>query len=306
MNDKIQMHLKQRVGELFAPDFDLLLYDVTSTYGFGKLTTSFEGQCKANPQARYGYSRGHRPDCKQVCIALVATRDGFPLGNEVFDGNRSDVTTVEQIVACMESKYGRARRVWVMDRGLVSESNLAFIRGRAGYYLVGTPRSMLKRFQKRLLDGDWSAVCEGIKVQLVDSPDGKETFVLCRSANRRRKEKSIHERFVQRIEYGLNKLQQELAQAGKARDRGVIERRIGRLLGSNTRAAGAFKIELTDDIKSAAELRLQWCRIEDWARWAQLSEGCYPSYTLSSQRGYDVPWTSHEFLEVPNTIEPGK
>ena len=205
----------------------------------------------------------------------MATQDGFPLGYEIFDGNRGDVSTVEEIVQWMQSKYGRARRVWVMDRGLVSESNLAFIRGRGGCYLVGTPRSMLKRFQKQLLDGDCSQLCEGIDVQLVDSPDGKETFILCRSVDRRQKERAIHQRFVQRIEYGLNRLQQELANAGKARDRGVIERRIGGLLGSNTRVAGAFKIDLIDDATSAAGLRLQWCRIEDWTRRAELSEGCY-------------------------------
>jgi hypothetical protein len=124
----------------------------------------------------------------------------------------------------MEGKYGRAHRVWVMDRGLVSESNLAFIRGRGGYYLVGTARSMLKRFQKQLLDGSWSQVCEGIEVQLVDSPDGQETFVLCRSMDRRQKERAIHQRFVQRIESGLTKLDQELAKSCKRRDRGVIER----------------------------------------------------------------------------------
>lgn len=180
LKSKIESHLKGRIGELFAPDFDLLLYDVTSTY--------FEGQCKANPQAKYGYSRDHRPDCRQVCIGLVATQDGFALGYEVFDGNRGDVTTVEEIVDVMESKYGRARRIWVMDRGMVSEDNLAFLRGRGGHYLVGTPRSMLRRFEKQLLvEGPWSEVCEGIEVQLVGGPDGQETFVLCRSAVRVKK-----------------------------------------------------------------------------------------------------------------------
>ena len=307
LKPKIEKHLKQRIGELFAVDFDLLLYDVTSTYGFGKLTTSFEGQCKANPQARYGYSRDHRPDCKQVCIALVATQDGFPLGYEVFDGNCSDVTTVEQIVTLMESKYGPVRRIWVMDRGLVSESNLAFIRGRGGCYLVGTPRSMLKRFQKQLLDGDWSAVCEGIEVQLVDTPDGKETFVLCRSADRRQKEKAIHERFVQRIESGLTRLDQELAKSRKRRDRGVIERRIGRLLGCNSRAAGAFRIELIDDSTSTAGLRLQWCCIEDWTRWVELSEGCYLLRTNLRGRSAQELWQTYmQLMDVEAVFRTGK
>jgi len=151
----------------------------------------------------------------------------------------------------MESKYGRARRIWIMDRGLISESSLTFIRGRGGYYLVGTPRSMLKRFQRQLLQGDWSQICEGIEVQLVGDPDGQETFVLCRSADRHQKERAIHQRFVQRIESGLTTLEQELARACKHPDRSVIERRIGRLLGCNTRAARAFKIELVEDRLSA-------------------------------------------------------
>ncbi len=256
-----------------------------------------------------------RPDCKQVCIALVATRDGFPLGYEVFDGNRSDVTTVEEIVQWMQSKYGRARRVWVMDRGLVSEGNLAFIRGQGGCYLVGTPRSMLKRFEKQLLDGDWSQVCEGIQVQLVDSPDGKETFVLCRSVDRRQKEKAIHERFVQRIESGLTRLDQELAKSCKRRDRGVIERRIGRLLGCNSRAAGAFKIELIDDTTlvvslpnpSAAGLRLQWSRIEAWDRWAELTEGCYLLRTNLTGRSAQELWQTYmQLMDVEAVFRTGK
>lgn len=299
LKPKIEKHLKQRIGELFAVDFDLLLYDVTSTY--------FEGQCKANPQARYGYSRDRRPDCKQVCIALVATQDGFPLGYEVFDGNCSDVTTVEQIVTLMESRYGPVRRIWVMDRGLVSESNLAFIRGRGGCYLVGTPRSMLKRFQKQLLDGDWSQVCEDIEVQLVDTPDGKETFVLCRSAGRRQKEKAIHERFLQRIESGLTRLDRELAKSRKRRDRGAIERRIGRLLGCNSRAAGAFRIELLDDTTSAAGLRLQWCRIEDWTRWVELSEGCYLLRTNLRGRSAQELWQTYmQLMDVESVFRTGK
>jgi hypothetical protein len=299
LKSRIENHLKQRIGELFAPDFDLLLYDVTSTY--------FEGQCKANPRAKHGYSRDHRPDCKQVCIGMVATEDGFPLGYEVFDGNRSDVTTVEQVVELMESKYGRARRIWVMDRGMVSEDNLAFLRGRGGYYLVGTPRSMLKRFDKHLLDGPWSQVCEGIEVQLVEGPDGQETFVLCRSADRRQKEKAIHERFICRIEAGLSKIEQQLATACKRPDRGVIERRIGRLLGSNSRAAGAFKIELVEDALSPEGLRLIWSRVEHWDRWAQLSEGCYLLRTnLTGRTGRELWHVYMQLMDVEAVFRTGK
>jgi transposase len=299
LKSDIEIHLKQRVGELFSPDFDLLLYDVTSTY--------FEGQAKANPQAKRGYSRDHRGDCKQVCIGLVATQDGFPLAYEVFAGNRADVTTVEEIVEVMESKYGRARRVWVMDRGMVSEDNLQFLRDRGGLYLVGTPRGMLKKFQAYLLDSNWSEVQEGIEVKLINSPDGRETFVLCRSANRREKEKAIHERFAKRIAAGLGKLDRELKHARKKRDRAVLERRIGRLLGRNSRAAGGFKIELLEDKTCQAGLKLCWSRVEAWRQWAQLSEGCYLLRTNLREQSPEKLWQTYmQLTDVEAVFRTGK
>ena len=299
LKSDIETHLKQRVGELFSPDFDLLLYDVTSTY--------FEGQAKANPQAKHGYSRDHRGDCKQVCIGLVATQDGFPLAYEVFSGNRADVTTVEEMVEIMESKYGRARRIWVMDRGMVSENNLQFLRNRDGFYLVGTPRGMLKRFEAYLLDSDWSKVQEGIEVKLVNSPNGRETFVLCRSADRREKEKAIHERFAERIEAGLSKLDKELKRTRKKRDRAVLERRIGRLLGKNSRAAGGFKIKVVEDKTCPAGLQLRWWRIEAWRQWSSLSEGCYLLRTNLTEQSPEKLWQTYmQLTDVEAVFRTGK
>lgn len=299
LKSDIETHLKQRVGELFSPDFDLLLYDVTSTY--------FEGQAKANPQAKHGYSRDHRGDCKQVCIGLVATQDGFPLAYEVFSGNRADVTTVKEMVEIMESKYGRARRIWVMDRGMVSEDNLKFLRNRGGFYLVGTPRGMLKRFEAYLLDSDWSKVQEGIEVKLVNSPNGQETFVLCRSADRREKEKAIHERFAERIEAGLSKLDKELKRTRKKRDRAVLERRIGRLLGKNSRAAGGFKIEVVEDKTCPASLQLRWRRIEAWRQWSSLSEGCYLLRTNLTEQSPEKLWQTYmQLTDVEAVFRTGK
>jgi transposase len=299
LKSDIETHLKQRVGELFSPDFDLLLYDVTSTY--------FEGQAKANPQAKHGYSRDHRGDCKQVCIGLVATQDGFPLAYEVFSGNRADVTTVEEMVEIIESKYGRARRIWVMDRGMVSEDNLQFLRNRGGFYLVGTPRGMLKRFEAYLLDRDWSEVQEGIEVKLVNSPNGQETFVLCRSADRREKEKAIHERFSERIEAGLSKMDKELKRARKKRDRAVLERRIGRLLGKNSRAAGGFKIEVVEDKTCPASLQLRWWRIEAWRQWSSLSEGCYLLRTNLREQSPEKLWQTYmQLTDVEAVFRTGK
>ena len=264
----LETHLKQRFGELFALDYDLLLYDVTSTY--------FEGEALANPQAQRGYSRDSRPDCKQVCIGLVVTRDGYPLGYEVFAGNRVDVTTVEEIVEEMEKRYGKAGRVWVMDRGMVSEDNLTWLREGGRRYLVGTPKSELRKWERELLDQrGWKDVREGLEVKICLGPDGDEAFLLCRSADRRTKEKGMHERFRERIRKGLESLGRRLKQARKAGNRSQVERQIGRLLERNRRAAGAFRIQVRKDPRRPSGLRLQWSVKEEWSEWAQLTEGTY-------------------------------
>jgi len=153
----LETPLKERLGELFGPEYDLLLYDVTGTY--------FEGKADGNPLAQRGYSRDHRPDCKQVCVGLGVTPEGTPVGYEVFAGNRTDVTTLEQIVTTMEGRYGRAQRIWVLDRGLVSRENLEFLQKGGQRYIVGTPKSMLKRFERELLQGDWESIREGLEVK---------------------------------------------------------------------------------------------------------------------------------------------
>ena len=187
----IEKHLKERLGELFHLEYDLLLYDITSTY--------FEGQAESNEQARLGYSRDHRPDCKQVCIALVVSREGLPLGYEIFNGNKHDVTTVEDIVTKIESQYGRSERIWVMDRGMVSEDNMEFLHSKKRRYILGTAKSQLKNFEQELLSQDWEQIRDGLEVKACHSPDGEETFILCRSKERAQKEKAIHERFEKRI-----------------------------------------------------------------------------------------------------------
>src|SRR3989475_8010200 len=143
----LEQHLVARLGELFALDYDLLLYDVTSTY--------FEGLAENNPLAQRGYSRDHRPDCKQVCIALVVTREGLPLGYEVFAGNRND-TTVEEIVETMEARDGLAQRIWVMDRGMVSAENIAWLEQSGRRYLIGTPKSELRKWSREIADAQRS------------------------------------------------------------------------------------------------------------------------------------------------------
>jgi transposase len=261
--ESLEVFLKNRLGELFGLEYDLLLYDVTSTY--------FEGQAELNPLAKRGYSRDHRPDCKQVCIGLVVSKCGMPLGYEVFAGNRVDVTTLQEIVATMERRYGRADRIWVGDRGMVSADNIAFLKQSGRRYIVGTPKAMLKQFQRELLAEDWRTIRDGLEVKLCPSPDGDETFVLCRSRDRREKEKAMHGRFEQRIEEGLQRIE---ASCQKQRlEPVVVAQRLGRLLGQNSRAAGLFHTE----IQTAADGRatLHWKKIDAWRDWAALSEGCY-------------------------------
>src|SRR6516165_6237526 len=180
---KLERHLKERYGELFGADFEVLLYDLTSTY--------VEGAAENNPMMRRGYSRDHRPDCEQMVIALIVNSEGFPFSYETFDGNRADVSTMETILRMVEQKYGKARRIWVFDRGIVSEENLAAIRQRGGQYLVGTPRSQLKQFEAELVKDDWTRVRPEVEVKKVAIPQGEETYILCRTAGRKEREQAI-------------------------------------------------------------------------------------------------------------------
>lgn len=266
--EAIEQHLKQRLGDLFDLEYDLLLYDITSTY--------FEGECLRNPMAKRGYSRDNRPDCKQVCIGLVVTDDGIPLGYEVFDGNTNDSTTVERIIHAIEEKYGQARRVWVMDRGMVSEANLKFLRQRGGSYIVGTPKAMLRRFEQYLTDRGWHEVRAGVQVKLVPGPEGDETFILARSADRQKKERAMHERFLERMEAGLVKLQAS-AECGRLKDEAIANQRLGRLKERYWRAASAFDVKIAPIPKPIDQARLSvtWVRNPRWSDWTAMSEGCY-------------------------------
>jgi len=281
--ETLEKHLRGRLGELFPLEFDLLLYDVTSSY--------FEGDAAANPKAQRGYSRDNRPDCKQVCIALVVTREGLPFGYEVFAGNRHDAKTLEEIVQAIEKKYGRAQRIWVFDRGVVSEKNLQYLREHDGLYLVGTPRSQLKRFEQELLGQGWSQVVPGVDVKLVASPDGVETFVLAKSADRAAKEQAMHERFVKRIEQGLEKIA-AAASSGRLKDTEQAGRRIGRLLGANSRGAGCFDVAVKklEPAQGKAKLQVTWTKREQWREWSRLSEGCYLLRSNLAGYGAEALW----------------
>src|SRR5215510_4564545 len=260
---KLERHLKQRYGELFDAEFDVLLYDLTSTY--------VEGAAEKNPMMRRGYSRDHRPDCEQMVIALIVNSEGFPFSYETFDGNRADVSTMETILRMVERKYGKARRIWVMDRGIVSEENLAAIRRRGGQYLVGTPRSQMKQFEAELLKDDWVRVRPEVEVKKVAIPQGEETFILCRTSGRKEKEKAIRHRFSARMEDALRRLAKTIA-TGRLKDRHKMERRLGRIQARHPQVNDLYDVALRD---APAGVRLQWSIKQDRQVWRRLREGAY-------------------------------
>jgi transposase len=217
-------HLRERWQDLFQAQFDVLLYDLTSTY--------IEGPGEEIPKAQYGYSRDQRFDCKQVVIALVITPEGFPLAYEVMEGNTADRTTLREFLEKIESNYGKARRVWVMDRGIPTEEVLKEMRtsGREIFYLVGTPRSKVRQYEKKWLDLPWQKVRESVDVKLF-TEDG-ELYVLAKSAGRRAKERAMRRKKLARLLRKLRAMQRR----GPRRDQLLL--RIG---AARKEAGSAFR-----------------------------------------------------------------
>lgn len=335
--EALEIHIRTRMGELFELEYDLLLYDVTSTF--------FEGQCKRNPLAQRGYSRDQRSDCKQVCIGLVVSRCGMPVGYQVFAGNTADVTTVQEIVETMEKRYGKSDRIWVMDRGMTSEKNLEFLRKENRRYIIGTPKSMLKKFEQQLLKEDWTTIRDGIEVKLCKLPEpsggsestdnASETFILCRSRDRIEKDKAIVKRAADKIAERLASMQARCEKQN--RDQLTVSREIGRLLGQNTRAARLFEVNVVDkegalkgetkaskksndktkkrkpkaqdndqqdDAKPAKPFaKLQWKRIESVGRWHELSDGCYLLRSNVSDWNEEELWKAYiQLTEAENAF----
>jgi len=239
--DRLCEHLMERYRQWFGVHFEFLLYDVTSTY--------FEGRAERNTKAARGYSRDQRSDCKQVCIGLVCTPEGLPLNFEVFAGNRADVTTVEDIVGKMEERFGQAKRIWVMDRGMVSEANISFLRERKALYIVGTPKSRLRTYEAQLAEKEhWVEVEHGVEARLVDHPDGggQERYVLCRSTARGAKERAMLDRQMTALTDEMLKLDRSLQRRPQS-DLDKIGRRIGRWQGKHPAAARLLQITLRKD-----------------------------------------------------------
>ena len=228
--DALFVHLQQRWKDLFDADFDLLLYDLTSTY--------VEGEAEDNPKARYGYSRDGRPDCKQVVIALVVTPAGLPMAYEVMPGNTSDKTTLRCFLDKIESMYGKARRVWLMDRGIPTEALLEEMRTcrQEAFYLVGTSRAKVKQYEKKWLDLPWQKVRESVSVKLF-AKDG-EIYVLAKSEGRQAKEMAMRRKKLVRL---LRKLR-AMRRSGPKRDQLLM--RVGAAKTEAGRAFGFVKITL--------------------------------------------------------------
>jgi transposase len=263
LKTKLEQHLKERYGELFQAQFDILLYDLTSTY--------VEGEATGNPMMRRGYSRDHRPDCEQLVLAVIVNCEGFPFSYEVFDGNRADVTTLEVILRTVERKYGKARRVWIFDRGVVSEANLAAVRRHGGQYLVGTARRKLKQFEAELLKDDFEKIRPDVEVKQIPIAGGEETYILCRTTGRKEKEKAIRSRFVSKIERSLRGLEKRIAE-GKLKDRFKMERNLGRIQACHPQVADLYEMKIEENQQG---IRLQWRQKPEQQQWREAREGAY-------------------------------
>lgn len=271
----LETHLAQRWKDLFGATYDVLLYDLTSTY--------FEGQAHAVAKAKRGYSRDHRPDCKQLVIALIVTPEGLPLTYEVFAGHRQDRTTLQEILQKVEDKHGRARRVWVFDRGVVSEENLQVLRERGAHYLVGTPKSQLKEDEAKLLEGDWHQISPQVQVQLVPQED--EVYVLCRSSERQQKERAMRQRRLRGLIGDLRALQRRL-RAGRLKKTRVIERQIGRLQERHPQVWRWLELKL-----EGKELSWEWDR--EKFKQAMRAEGAYLLRAHWTERDPEKLWRTY-------------
>jgi transposase len=268
----LEQHLASKWRDLFGASFDVLLYDLTSTY--------FEGSAEEVDKAARGYSRDHRPDCPQLVIAVVVTPEGFPLSYEVFAGDRADVTTLEQMLQEVEAKHGRARRIWIFDRGIVSEANLQKLRERGSQYVVGTPRHQLEDYEQELLEGSWTQINESVQVQLIAQE--QETYVLARSVDRAKKEEAMRWRQIRGLMRDLIKLRRSIRKGALVNPDKVLMR-LGRL---SERWPRAWHYVATEWRKG--KLTWRWDRAA--LRLAQYRDGAYLLRTNLTDRSPETLW----------------
>ena len=236
--DKIENDVKERLGTLFQLDYDLLLYDLTSTY--------FEGLAEDNELAQRGYSRDHRSDCKQVVLALVLSREGFPLAHRTWAGNTQDLQTVKKIVNDIEARFGKSNRVWVMDRGMISKDALAFLSQPGRRYLLSTRRHALAKFQSAFESRrGWQRLPDNPEIEVKLRIRGKVHYLLARSKSRRGKERGMRRRQRRAFAKGLKKLHDRVAQ-GRLKKRDKVLEALGRLKGRYPKAHPFVDIRVSD------------------------------------------------------------
>ncbi len=271
--------LRQKWADLFQADFEVLLYDLTSTY--------FEGAMEENPKAKRGYSRDGRPDCLQLVVALVITADGFPLAYEVMEGNTSDCTTLRGFLDRIEQTYGKARRMWVMDRGIPTEAILAEMRepGRQVYYLVGTSRSKIKQHEKKWLELPWRKVRDSVEVKLFEQ-DG-ELYVLAKSEGRQAKEIAMRRKRLARLLRKLRAMRRSLP----ARDQLLL--RIGAAKSEAGRAFGYVKIQIPDARQPVTRESFQFQVDKAKLKEAELRDGHYLLRSNLSDGDPSVLWSRY-------------
>ena len=275
--EPIENDLKNKIGTLFKLDYELLLYDLTSSY--------FEGLAEENDLAARGYSRDHRSDCPQVVLALVVTREGFPLAHYTLPGNSQDVQTVEKVVKAIERRFGKSQRVWVMDRGMISKETLAFLGKSGRRYLLATKRSALASFQKELRTPGWERLPDReVEVKLLKRR--RVHYLLARSEPRRHKERAIRRRQRRGLARDLKKLQSRVAK-GRLKKRDKIAEAIGKLKERYPKARGFVDIKLSDNPTS---LTYTWKLAKFKAALAR--DG---AYLLRSNQG---GWSALEFWET--------
>jgi transposase len=280
--EPIERELKERFGELFSLSYDLLLCDLTSSF--------FEGLAEENDLAARGYSRDHRPDCKQIVLALVVTPDGFPLYHQVFAGNTNDAVAFPVIVETMAARFGTARRVWVLDRGIATAANLAFLREQGQSFLVGTPRSQLSEFEAELATRDWRQVREHVEVRCVQR--GDQTYVLARSRDRRAKERAIRRRQLLGLDGELRRLSTSVA-AGRLKNADKVQQRLGRLAERWPMAWRFVQVEVERQTPTGPASGVRWTYRLEKLRVALARDGAY--LLLSDQTDWtpEQLWTTY-------------
>ena len=276
------IHLKQKWAELFAADFEVLLYDLTSTY--------FEGEMEECCKAKRGYSRDSRPDCLQVVIALIVTPEGFPLAYEVMDGNTSEQKTLQPFLDRIEKSYGAARRVWVMDRGIPAEATLKQMRERNISYLVGTPKGSINKHEKQWLELPWQQVRDSVQVKLYER--GEELYVLARSDGRQAKEIAIRRKRLVRLLRKLRAMRRSLP----GRDQLLL--RIGAARKEAGRAFGFVIITLPAATEAVTRASFHFCVDKTKLRQAEQRDGHYLLRSNLTAEDPAVLWT--RYIQLTN------